>query len=132
MAHLRTRISQLEKQRRFLDWYVWERILASLTEDELGTYWRDGKLPELIPNRPSRFDTVDRKIVKKLWEEDERIFAGRSREELKYFTEKGYWPEHRGRFHCFMEDGTLVVEWRIDPNEQDGGLARELGKEKVT
>jgi len=132
MAHSRSRLTRLERKRRFLHWLVWDRILGSLTEDELGTYLRDGKLPEPIPNRPSRYDTMDRKTLSKLWEENERIFAGRSHEELEYFTENGHWPEQRGRFYCFMEDGELVVEWRIDPDEQGGGLTRELGEGKVT
>lgn len=105
-----------------MDGFVSDRILDSLTEDELRTYLREEKLPEPIPNRPSRFDTMDRKTLSKLWEEKERIFAGRSHEELEYFTENGHWPEQRGRFHSFMEDGKLVVEWRIDPEEHGDGL----------
>ena len=130
MAHIRNRLTRLEKKRRFLDWFVWDRFVDSLTEDELGIYVRDGKPPEPIPNRPSRFDTMDRKTLSKLWEENERIFAGRSPEELEYFAENGHWPEQRGWFHYLMEDGKLVVEWQIDPDEQGDGLARELRKER--
>jgi hypothetical protein len=129
MAHIRSRLTRIEKKRRFLDWFVWDRILDSLTEDELRTYLREDKLPEPMLNRPSRFDTMDRKTLNKLWEENERIFASRSQEELEYFTENGHWPEQKGRFHCFMEDGKLVVEWRINPDEQGDGLHANLGKE---
>jgi len=130
MAYIRSRLSRLETKRRFLDWFVWERILESLTENELETYLRDGKLPEPIPNRPSTFVTMDRKTLSKLWVENERIFAGRSREELEYFTENGHWPEQRGRFHCFMENEELVVEWRIDLDKQSDEPRIEFGKER--
>jgi hypothetical protein len=130
MAHMRNRLIRLERERRFLDWFVGDRILASLTEDELETYLHNGTLPEPIPNRPSRFDTMDRKTLRKLWEENERIFAGRSHEELEYFAENGHWPEQKGRFHCFMEDEKLIVEWRIDQDEQSNGRSGELTREK--
>jgi|HubBroStandDraft_2_1064218.scaffolds.fasta_scaffold55694_3 hypothetical protein len=130
MAHIRSRLTRLEKKRRFLDWFVWDRILDGLTEDELRTYLRDGHLPEPIPNRPSRLDTMDRKTLNKLWEENERIFAGRSHEELEYFTENGHWPQERGWFHYLIEDGKLVIEWRSDPDEPAEGMAREPRKER--
>ena len=127
MAHIRSRLTRLEKKRRFLDWFVWDRILDGLTEDELRTL-SDGKLPAPIPNRPSRFDTMDRKTLSKLWEENERMFAGRTHEEREYFTENCHWPELRGRFHFLMEDGESVVEWRSDPGGRAEGLAREPRK----
>ena len=34
MAHIRGRLTRLERKRRFLHWLVWDRILSSLTEDE--------------------------------------------------------------------------------------------------
>jgi hypothetical protein len=68
---------------------------------------------------------LDRKTLSKLWEEEERILGGRSREELEYFTENGHWPEQRGRFHYLMEDGKLVVEWRIEPEEQGEGAGTQ-------
>jgi hypothetical protein len=37
----------------------------------------------------------------------------------------GHWPEQRGRFHYSMEDGKLVVEWRIEPEEQGDGAGTQ-------
>jgi hypothetical protein len=122
MAHIRSRLTRLERKQRFLDWLLWQRALDSLTEDECRTYLRDRKFPESIPNRSSAFDIRDQKTLSKLWEEDERISAGRSQEEGEYFRENGHWPDERGRLHFFMEDGKWVVAWRIDPEEHGDGL----------
>ncbi len=69
-------------------------------------------------------DTLDRKTLSKLWEEDERIFGDRSQEEQIYFTEHGSWPEQRGRLHYSMEDGKMIAGWRIEPEEDDGQAPR--------
>jgi hypothetical protein len=50
----------------------------------------------------------------RLWREDERIFGGRSQQELAFFTTNGFWPEQRGQFHYSMHDGKLIVEWRTE------------------
>jgi hypothetical protein len=39
---IRDRLLKLENARRFLDWFVWDRFYASLTEDELEIYAHNG------------------------------------------------------------------------------------------
>ena len=121
---------KLENQRRFLDWFVWDRFYETLTADELVTFARDGHLPNPLPSRPSRLDDLDRDSLIKRWEEEERTFAGRSREELEYYADNGFWPDERGRLHYSMQDGKLVVEWRNEPegdNPASGTTPQEQG-----
>jgi hypothetical protein len=129
-ASSRDRLMKLEKQRRFLDWFVWNRFYESLTADELATFARDGHLPNPLPNRPSGVDGSDRKTLLKRWEDSERVFGGRSREELEYYADNGSWPEQTGRLHYSMQDGKLVVEWRNEPegdNPASGTSTQEQG-----
>lgn len=93
------RLAKLEEKRRFLDWFATQRFYQSLTEQELMAYALDGRLPTPLPNRPSRIDSLDIKALHRLWKEDERIFGGRSEDELALFTRNGFWPEQKGRFH---------------------------------
>ena len=70
-----------------------------------------GGYPDPMPNRPSSLDRLDQESLGKLWEEDERAFAGRSQEELQFYTENRFWPEQRGRLHYSMREGKMWVEW---------------------
>ena len=116
MTSVRVRLMRLESKRRFLNWFVTDRFYESLTADELLAFGRDGKLPDPIPNRPSRIDLLDRKSLLKRWEEQEQVFGDRSEEELKYYCKSGFWPEKRGRFHYWMQDGW--VKLRVEPEEE--------------
>jgi hypothetical protein len=116
LSFIKERIMKLENQCRFLDWFVRQRFHVTLTLEEIDTYLREGVLPDPTPNRPSRLDTLDRKSLLELWEEDEQIFGGRTQEELKFYAENGFWPEQRGRLHYFLQDGKLNVDWRNDPD----------------
>ena len=111
-ASIRDRLEKLENKRRFLDWFVLNRFLDTLTLEELET-WTSGRgLPDPVPNRPSSFDTMERESLRKLWEEDERRFAGRSKEEQEFYVNNGFFPEQKGRLHYFFQDGQLQIEWR--------------------
>jgi hypothetical protein len=57
--------------------------------------------------------------LRKLWEEDELRFRGRSKEELEFYADNGFWPEQRGRLHHFLEEGRLQIEWRSEAREED-------------
>jgi hypothetical protein len=46
-------------------------------------------------------------------------FGGRSHEELDFYAEHGFLQEQKGRLHYSMQEGKLVVEWRIDAREDD-------------
>src|SRR5215467_11852359 len=41
----------------------------------------------------SRFDSMDRASLIKLWKEDLETFAGRSSDELEFYAVHGHWPE---------------------------------------
>jgi hypothetical protein len=38
-------------------------------------------------------DKLSRKDLLKMWEESERVFGGRTDEQLGFFTDHGHWPE---------------------------------------
>ena len=89
-SSIRERIMKLENQCRFLDWFVWQRFRVALTLEEIDTYRREGKFPDPTPNRPSSLDTLDRKSLLKLREEDEQTFGGRTQEELEFYPENSF------------------------------------------
>ena len=95
--------------------------MATLTLEELETWVSGGGLPDPIPDRPSSLDTMDRKSLRKLWEEDELRFRGRSKEEQEFYADNGFWPEQRVKFRYFEEDGQLQIKWRSDVLDQDIG-----------
>ena len=41
----------------------------------------------------SRFDSMDRSTLLKMWKEEIAIFAGRDRNELEFYAVHGFWPE---------------------------------------
>jgi|GEM_PF-6475757 len=128
MASIRSRLVQLEEKQRFLDWFVMERFYATLTTEELSTYVLYEELPNPLPARPTTFPNgLDRKSLIKLWQEDERILGGRSGEELEYYVKTGAWPEQKGGLHYSTRDGELIMEWRIEPNEEPGGAEPQRG-----
>jgi len=129
-ASIQDRLAKLENKRGFLKWLVWRRFLSTLSDEELLAFARDLKWPDPLPSRLSSVDPLDRKSLLKLWEEDKRMFGGRSPQELKFYKEKGFWPEHRCRLHFSVNDGKLTVEWRIAPEEAGAGPEpRSLRKE---
>jgi hypothetical protein len=119
VASIRDRLMRLENRRRFLEWFVWHRLCSTLTLEELETYASGGEFPGPMPNRPSSLDTLDRKSLLKLWEENELEFGRRSQDELDFFAEHRFWPEQRGRLHYFLRDGQLQVEWRNEAQEEN-------------
>jgi hypothetical protein len=86
--------------------------------DELETFAAGGNLPETLLNRPSKSDKLDRKSLIKRWKEVDRIFGGRSRDELECYAKSGLWPEQRGWLHYSMQDGKVDVRWRTGPKEE--------------
>jgi hypothetical protein len=117
-ASIRDRLVKLENQRRFLDWFVAHRFWATLSLEELETFAAGGGLPDPVPNLPSNLDTMDRKSLLKLWEDDQRVFRGRSQADREYYADSGTWPEQRGRLHYSMQHGRLFVEWRNEVLEE--------------
>jgi|ERR1700685_115317 len=120
MASIRSRLVKLEDKQRFLDWFVMERFHATLTLEELSTFACYGELPNPLQARPSTFPgALNRESLIKNWEEDERIFSGRSGEALEYYAKNGIWPEQKGELHYSTQDGDLIVEWRVRRQEEN-------------
>jgi hypothetical protein len=93
MPSIQDRLKQLEDRRRFLTWFVFDRFLESLNQEQLETYARDRRrpepLPEPLPQGASRLDGLDRKSLVKLWKKSDRVFGHRSPDDLMFFQENG-------------------------------------------
>lgn len=91
---LKTRLERLERQRKFRIWLRSQRLIESLTDEQLQflrvTGWTGA--PEPQPGA-SPLDNLSRNELIKLWEESEWIFGGRSSEELGFFADHVHWPE---------------------------------------
>jgi hypothetical protein len=119
MTSIQDRLVRLKEKRRFLNWFLGQRLIQSLTDDGLEIYARDGTLPNPIPDRASNFDRLDQKSILKLWEEEKRDFGHRSRDDLRFYAEKGYWPEQGMRPHYYTQDGHWFVGWKLQPQRED-------------
>jgi hypothetical protein len=112
MPSIQERLDRLEDGRRFIAWFVFERLLDSLTLEQLETYARNGRwpgpLPEPLPRGASRLDGLDRKSLIKRWKESERMFRHRSQDEIPFYGENRYWPEQRMRPRYYLQDGCLL------------------------
>ena len=121
---IRERLEKLESERRFLEWFVVHRFLNTLTLEELESWASGKKFPDPVLHQPSSVDTLDRKSLRKLWEEQNLIFEGRSMAEQEFYADNGFFPEQKGRLHySFMPNGQLRVEWRNQAPEEDIGTA---------
>jgi hypothetical protein len=107
ITSLRERLAQLEAKQRFLAEVLTNRVYKSLTPDEFQTYLREGILPPSLADRPLRLEGSDEKRLLSLWQEEQKIFEGRSENELKYYCDTSLWTEERGRFTYSMEDGII-------------------------
>jgi hypothetical protein len=92
-----SRIDRLEFEMQFRRWLWHARLLESLTIQQLEEYVCLGRLPdplpEPLPMGKSKLEGMDRKGLKRLWEDDLRFFGGRNKQELIFFTAHGHWPE---------------------------------------
>jgi hypothetical protein len=97
MATHKDRIDRLELEIRFREWLWHERLLESLSVEQLEVYACLGllpePLPEFLPRGKSALDGLDRQRLRQLWEQDMRRFVGRGKEELIFFCFHGHWPE---------------------------------------
>jgi hypothetical protein len=112
-SSVQNRLEKLEKEQRFIQWFLAQRFNGSLTLDELCVMADGGKIPDPVPNRPSELDGLDRDTLLKRWEQDERLLGGRTVAELKCYVKSGLWPEQKAKFHYSMKDGNLIAEWQI-------------------
>ena len=104
MASISSRLERLEREQRFQTWFVFERFLEGLTEEQLEAIAIDWRFPEPLPQPlppgASRLDGLNRNALLRLWEESELETArlmdemkGRSRDECKFHLDHEHWPE---------------------------------------
>ena len=97
MATHKDRIDLLELEMRFRKWLWHERLLESLSVEQLEEYAFLGRLPDpipdFLPSGKSALDGLDRKRLRQLWEEATRRYVGRGKGELIFFCFHGHWPE---------------------------------------
>jgi len=121
MAALDSRIARLEREKRFRDWLGFARFLEGLTDEQLDAYVHHGHppepLPEPLPIGACRLDRLDRKSLIKLWEEHEREFGDRSREELDFYCAHGHWLEQA----C---DGPSCIKGKLEEMRRQEATGR--------
>jgi len=104
MTSLKSRTERVEREHGFRVWLETQRFFESFTKEQLATFARHGRLPEPLPEPlpmgKSQFDSLDRKSLIRLWREHERIFRGRSKEEMLFFAIHGHWPEQACDERC--------------------------------
>jgi hypothetical protein len=104
MTSLKSRVERAEREHRFRAWLEVQRFFDNFTEEQLRTYARHGclskPLPEPLPRGKSRLDGLDRKSLIRLWREHDRIFRGRSKEEMLFFAIHAHWPEQACDERC--------------------------------
>ena len=95
MATIETRLTRIETEARFRHWLRMQRIMEAMSVDELERFVATGQRPDLPEPAlgTSRFDSMDRERLIKLWKEDLETFAGRSSDELEFYAVHGHWPE---------------------------------------
>jgi hypothetical protein len=98
MTSVKSRLARLEKEQRFKRWLEIQDLLERFTDGELKTFAETGELPEWVlcedlADPPSRLDRLDRGTLLKLFDDDERLFGGRSDEEISFYATHGYWPQ---------------------------------------
>ena len=97
MATHKDRIDRLELEMRFREWLWHERLLESISVEQLEEYACFGRLPEplpdFLPKGKSALNGLGRQRLLQLWEQGMRRFAGRGKEELNFFCFHGHWPE---------------------------------------
>lgn len=102
MPSIESRLECLEREVEFKAWIRIERVIESMSGDELEILASTNQWP----NRPdpppgaSRLDAMDRKSQLKLWKEAQEMFAGRNREQVAFLTRYGHWPEEACGSQC--------------------------------
>ncbi len=97
MATRKNRIDLLELEIQFRRWRWHQRLLESLSVEQLEEYAWLGRLPdplpELLPRDQSALDELDDQRLRQLWKGYARRYLGRRKEELIFFCFHGHWPE---------------------------------------
>jgi len=107
---IKSRLEKLEQEQMFQDWFDAERLFESFNKAQLEEFYQNGYLsdpyPKPLPAGESRLDHLDRKSLLRMWQEHEREFGGRTREEYKFYTNHGHWPEHQRKETTMREGDT--------------------------
>ena len=87
---IRGRLERLEHEQRFQDWCESVRVIESFTKEQLEEFYQKGYLSGPYPDPPhgeSRLDHLDRRTLIRMWQENEREYAGRSAERFYSMVE---------------------------------------------
>ena len=100
MATTRKRLERIEGAVRFREWIGSERMLESMSEEELEVLAATGQWPDRPEPAPgtSSLDDMSRQDLIKMWKEALRRFAGRNSEDLEFYALHGHWPEQACRY----------------------------------
>jgi hypothetical protein len=97
MPSLKSRVERLEKEQRFQAWLGFQRFVEGLNQEQLNAIVDFDRypdpLPQPLPLGASELDKLDRKILLKMWEDDEREWASRSEQEKDFCLVHLHWPE---------------------------------------
>ena len=107
MRSFKSRIEALENEYLFSEWLRFQRLLESLTDEQLNEFATYGYLlgpsPEPLPQGASRLDCLDRNALMKLFREDEvkrTQFHLRSHEDQEFYCHHVHWPEQACAQDC--------------------------------
>ena len=95
MVTVRKRLDRIEDEVRFRAWIGAERMLESMSEEELQTLAVTGQWPDRPEPAPgtSSLDDMSRQDLIKLWKDALRRFAGRNSKEMEFYALHGHWPD---------------------------------------
>jgi len=95
MATIESRIERIETEIRFRFWVRWQRMVEDMNIDEMemiASTLQWSNRPEPAPGA-SPLDAMDRINLIKMWNQDQRRYAGRNNEQLVFYACHGHWPE---------------------------------------
>src|SRR5215472_12532760 len=102
MANIEARLDRIEKELQFRTWIYEERLLESLSVEELEHMNATGEWPQKPPPAPgeSRLDTMDRRSLIELWKSHSLQFEGRNSDQVDFWVRHGHWTEQACRAGC--------------------------------
>ena len=103
MSRIEVRLERLEAELRFRLWVQMQRMLESMSVEELDQFILTSKWPARPDPPPgaSRLDKMDRQSLLKEWKEKQEELDWRN-DRHHFFAEHGHWPEQSCGADCFV------------------------------